>query len=269
MELLTLEQVKEAELRILVELDQVCNDNKLTYFLAYGTLLGAIRHGGFIPWDDDIDVWMPRDDYECLKSVLSRKTGRYQLLYPEQKESSHYSFYKYIDSWTKVVIENEIPVESLGVWIDIFPLDNYRDNTFWQNKIRMLKTIYFEIVHQKQIYTNNPINKIIKTILRVLFGRVDASRISILLDKTVQKYNKTDTAFNQAFLDELGKKEVFSKEWFADSVQVNFEGRQFAAPVGYEHILRQLYGDYLKLPPIDKRNPSHGFEACWRKTDEV
>ncbi len=118
-------EIKEIELKILIEFDRLCKENNLTYYLAFGTLLGAARHGGFIPWDDDIDVMMPRDDYERLLVGFNEwsQSDCYELkVYSDGY--SIYPFAKMVNNRT-VVTENFTRCEfKIGVWMDIFPLDN-------------------------------------------------------------------------------------------------------------------------------------------------
>ena len=138
MRLMSLEEHKKVQVDILVSFAKFCEENNLRYFMAYGTLLGAIRHKGFIPWDDDIDVWMPREDYNILIETFKSKNN-YQLIDPRGKMARH--------PYVKIIDINTIKIEklvdyregNLGVDIDVFPLDGQPDNerefVIWHNKL--------------------------------------------------------------------------------------------------------------------------------------
>ena len=122
-EIKTVEELQKIELEILKYIDKVCKENNLTYFLAYGTLIGAIRHKGFIPWDDDVDIQMPRDDYNKLCDILKEENGRYKLLDHKEGLGYIYPFAKVIDSNTRLIETGLTETVNMGVYIDIFPID--------------------------------------------------------------------------------------------------------------------------------------------------
>ena len=122
---LTVDDARKVELGILKYIDSVCRSNNIPYCLDYGTLLGAIRHKGFIPWDDDIDISMKRDDYERFVELMQSNTpSQYRLLTDKTCEGYYYEYGKMVDTSTRLVETDIMEIPEMGVWVDIFPKDN-------------------------------------------------------------------------------------------------------------------------------------------------
>ena len=241
-----LSQIKERELNILKRFDQYCKENGLKYFLAYGTLLGAVRHKGFIPWDDDIDVWMPKDDYNKL--IKQYKDNRFKLMSVEREKRNQYTyaFAKLVDSET-VLIEKVHPEQKLGIYIDIFPLDNLNDIG---KDLKLMKKRYDRINYFDTA-------KGVKGTILKLIGRKQLARINRILDS----FSK-DTGNYIGSCCVIGNQQVaFNKGWFAKTVDVLFEKNTFPAPIEYHKVLEKTYGDYMKYPSIEEQRPQHTFEA--------
>ena len=126
---LSLKEIQKIELDILLYLDKVCRENDIKYYLSSGTLLGAIKYQGFIPWDEDIDVIFLREDYNKLIKCFENETGRYKLLSIYNSKDYYYPFAKLVDTKT-TLIENSKPINDMGVYIDIVPMDGYLDDKF-------------------------------------------------------------------------------------------------------------------------------------------
>lgn len=265
MKQMTLEELKTTELDILTDVAEFCDKNGLKYFLAYGTLIGAVRHKGFIPWDDDIDIWMPRDDYNKFLKIYKSKDERYCAISPYDKISRH-SMAKVIDTKT-VKIEDYIDYKNgyLGVDVDIFPLDGVPDNaeTFkkWYKKITSYYSKYTYLVLKPKfgmrsfIFTN--------------LLKIAGVKRSALMDKA-QKMHKLYPYESSAYVGAIeskfnSSKNYFLKEWFDDSITVNFEDKQFKIPAHYDEILTQVYGDYMKLPPEDQQVTHHLNNNFWKE----
>ncbi len=259
MQSLTLEQIKRLELELLIEFDRICKDNNLYYTLCGGTLLGAVRHKGFIPWDDDIDVFMPRPDYERLLSgdeIKKEKTPRYMQFISWKNDLSYYPFLKMVDSRTHL----EVPfmdkkLECSNVWIDIFPVDGAprsekkMDRMFSANLLRrkiwlykMSNSNYGNIAKQFK-------KKLALQCLRV----INLKRLCDKLDSSAASCSYADSEDVAGMLWGYGPQERMKKNEFEKSIDMEFEGYIFKAPSNYDTYLRGLYGEYMKLPPLDKR----------------
>ena len=258
MKQLTVDEVKKIEFDVLANFADFCDENNLKYYLAYGTLLGAVRHKGFIPWDDDIDVYMPREDYNKLIEIFNNtnQNNRYELIAPKDR-LSYCSFVKIIDNKT---IKKEVGMgkRQLGVDIDIFPLDGQPeiDKAYvkWYKKLRTLyKRYWWHSLHFAKGYW--------KINLRVLLCKPFGISKAKCLDKAeklhkMYPYNESKYIGSIECLYDLADYR-YEKKWFDDYVLLEFEGKKFKAPVGYDEVLTKTYGDYMKLPPIEEQVTHH------------
>lgn len=246
-----LEQLKKVELDIFRVFIDVCKRLNLKYYIAGGTLLGAVRHSGFIPWDDDIDIGMPREDYEKFIEYGQNYLPDYYFLqsYKSDKQWLRH-FCKIRDSRTTFV---ESTVKHLninhGVWIDIFPLDfiNKKKQSFY-NKILAL--------NESNIFGCKTISRKIKVFMSkiITFKFSDKSAF----EKREKLLRKVKNGKYLAFFSgAYGEKEIFPKEWFDEGTLLDFEGVNVNAPKEYKKYLSQVYGDYMCYPPKEKRVPHH------------
>lgn len=263
---MTLEEVKKVQLNILQQVHQYCEDNNIVYFLAHGTLIGAIRHNGYIPWDDDIDIAMPRPDYDRFINTFNGKIEHLQVLsYPFNKDYL-YPIAKVQDLRTRV-IEQTVNKYPLGVNIDIFPIDGLPQNL---SKARsylsfMRQLGFLRILKQVTWSTNRSILKnIIIGLYRFISFPLTDRFLLCLIDKKARKYpfGKTDYAGTHVLFTLLY--EPVPKDAFLSTVYVTFENTMVKAPIGYDIWLRNIFGDYMQLPPIEKRVSHHAFEAYWK-----
>ena len=262
--------VKQVELNILRQFDALCREHQLTYLLAYGTALGAARHGGFIPWDDDIDVFMPRDDYDRLFSLYSGGSLATDLkLVSYHDESSIYSFFKLTDPGTRVVETYLREEYALGLWIDIFPLERIypedRDNalkTYRANARRLF------VKAQRVANTNVGATKLAvaaKKAIAPLTLPLNPYRIAATIDAASRGLHRPEPERPGQCLW-LCAMEPFNSTLCHDhdlhfpTVPVRFEGYEFPGPHEMERYLAQCYGDWRELPPESERH-AHFPEA--------
>ena len=256
---LSLAEHKQYQLGILKSVADFCDANGLRYYLAYGTLIGAVRHKGFIPWDDDIDLQMPRPDFE--KFIATYKDEVYKVVDPYSDMARH-SMLKVIDSRT-LKIENKVKYEdgqTMGIDIDIFPLDGQPESEtlyekYYNKKHRLLRKFNYIITDVKQYSLKSKIYRIVPYLIANLMTKnqiLDKLRkINAEFDYETSKYiGATDSMYNSI-------KNRNPREWYADVVALDFEEYKFKAPVGYHEILERMYGDYMALPPEDKQVAHH------------
>ena len=247
------QNVQSVCFEILNEFNRICTKHNLTYFLDFGTLLGAIRHEGFIPWDDDLDVAMLRDDYDKFISIVNDEIDD-RFYFDSMNTDSVYfeGFAKIRRNNTRFLKYDHALREypNLGIWIDIFPLDycpNDKTKEFimWKRSLNFNRNlICSKTAKYKSLMSLRSILK--KTVLffvplrLLLFNR----------KKLERRYYKKTQYLNSTHQPELVSYDV---NWFSSCKMVNFCGKEFPVPFGYNEILTKLYGSYMNLPPIEER----------------
>lgn len=251
-----LEKLKIIELNLFREFIRICNKYQLKWFALGGTCLGAVRHQGFIPWDDDIDVGMPRDQYEKFLQVAPSEipSSYFVQSYISDREFPA-NFAKLRDSNT-TFIEASLSSFNInhGVYIDIFPLDGYRKSMLFN----FLNALYSRRI--RYAFNNDYHNEgITASIKRKIIMAILPS-----LQSTVRKREKILSQFDYYLSDRIanycgawGKKEIVSNKCFGNGVQGFFEGIKINLPADYDLYLTSLYGDYMKLPPVEYRVTHH------------
>lgn len=255
-------QIKQLELGILDYIADKCHEHRLRYYLAYGTLLGAVRHQGFIPWDDDIDIAMPRPDYEKLIEIVKN-----DHLSPFRISSLHDADYYY--EWAKVydsrthVVETNVRTMKMGVWVDIFPLDGaVRPDhpSRWRFTLRTRPRV--AAVYTVLPPTNHVWMKPFVWLMWQICRSIGFRPFLRSTDRLSQRHNFDDSPYAGYLADHGSKKHIYHRNMFDNPIQLPFEGRQFYAPHDYDEMLRSLYGDYMQLPPEEQRLP-HRMNAYW------
>lgn len=247
-------------LNIMIWFHEICEKNNLTYFMLGGTMLGAVRHKGFIPWDDDMDVGMPRKDYMKFISLTSKLDDKNYLVESIYKSGKGFSYpaCKIYDKTTTLIEHTRRPLKR-GIFLDVFPLDAV---DFEPKKIKSILLKHKFLLAQRAALRKG--RKLLKN-LSVAFSRVipysDKLIIKrlILLDKKIINL-KTKNSSNYAnFYGAWGIKEVIPISVFGRPKLYEFEGKHFYGPERFDDYLRNLYSNYLELPPIEKRKTHHDF----------
>ena len=247
------------ELDLLSKFDKICKKHNLTYFLAYGTLLGAVRHKGFIPWDDDVDVIMFRDDYEKLATLSKEFESPYFLQVPTKDED-------YYLSWIKVRNSNTTAFSTRsgyrkfnqGIFLDIFVLDNFVYEKAQEN-YEIVRNLLMEIGTSMKLNKPDVEGKDITRIEEYLKRKVNPIKNYQKVNKMAQQFNDIDTKYVFQSTNTVYdlEKYVYLREDFLKTIDLKIEGLSFMAPVGYERILKTIYGNYMELPPTEKRGDWH------------
>lgn len=265
MQEISVKEKKDISLRILEEVHNFCVKNNIKYFLGYGTLLGAIRHKGFIPWDDDIDICMLRDDYEIFKKKFYKED---LSLISNLNESCYpLTFTKISNEKTFGLLYNEIHL-NYGVAIDVFPIDDYPNNEVLrkqffkkQDNLSVLYRIALSCnyIRHKDFYTD--ITK------KILSKFISARRLSRKIDKYANRFNSKEAAFAGCVVEIPNHKMEISKKSNYDSqILLPFENKCFFAPIGWDDILKSIYGDDYMIPPdIKDRKSAHTETYYWKE----
>lgn len=263
---LTSEEIKKLqrhELEMCKSFVSVCQTLNLTYYLMGGTMLGAVRHSGYIPWDDDLDVGMPRKDYEVFLERGQRLLPENYFIQTHLSDPEYpYNFAKLRDTETAFI---ETAVKDFhinhGVFIDIFPLDIYPDNKIIQIILETQKKLT-EVRIRDELYFEDTPEYSIK------------SKIAVRLSKLIYPDYRSAVLARERFIKSCkrGKKlanhggawkqrEIVPASWYGSGKLVDFEGIQLRIPTSSDHWLHQVYGDYMKMPPKEKRVAHHYTEV--------
>lgn len=257
MKKLNLKEIQKLEFDILIYFSDICKEYGLRYGLTSGTLLGAVRHKGFIPWDDDIDVVMPRPDYIKFIEIMETRHGRYKVKTPYKELDYIYEYAKLINCDTVLIEDPDGLNFKMSVYIDVFPVDGLPENINHQRrtikKIKKIQRIYSIIVRApyKVKYVHGVKREIWYVLLLLKKLKIDKIVLKVLDFKSM-KY-KFDESKYCAVLTGQGMKEVFSYEEYSLKGKVVFEGREFRTYTHPEKYLQQFFGDYMKLPPYEQR----------------
>lgn len=259
---LTLKERQSISLEIMKNVHNFCVENGIRYYLISGTLLGAIRHKGFIPWDDDIDIMMPRPDYEKFLELYVDKNNK--VLRPQE---GMYSYAKVYDARTiKYEYGRDYHNKRIfGIDIDIFVLDGIINDTKILDKIYKKEAVLEKLI----ILANQPIMKkgILKAINRIIPRIIGAKRLVKVREKNASQfdYDKSDFVVRMRYCSK-GFTGIMKKEDYEPPVLVKFEDCEFYAPNNYDLWLSNFYGDYMKLPPKEKQ-VAHECNCFWRENE--
>ena len=249
------DELKKALFDITLDVVKYCDAHNLKYIMIGGTLLGAVRHKGFIPWDDDIDLGMPREDYDRLHELVKTEPiGDNYKLVSITANNSPYPFAKVLDMNTKIVNSNTSLHTEL--WVDIFPLDGYNtldEKTLIRNHKKMNRlALLLENACCKYGNGKTLFRRIAKTPV-IAFSRIKgAEYYGKKMDKIAQQYPLSTSPY-AAGSAWGGIKAALPKEKMLTTCELEFEGTMLKAPVGYKEYLEKMYGDYMTLPPENQR----------------
>lgn len=256
----SLAEMRRIQLDILEKVDVFCRKNNLRYSLGGGTLLGAIRHKGYIPWDDDVDIMMPRPDYETF---LRSFDGLYQhlvLQHYKNSPSCMKTFAKIYDDRT-VLVEK---IQKCGVYIDVFPIDGLPSELELPGYIEEINSCARWLYRTTNILA---FDKNIWHIIKYFIRRViDPSRSDVVrkLEECLTKYPFDSSEFAGAIVGRYAEKEHMKADVFKSFINVSFENKVFMAISDYDSYLKKHYGRYMELPPKENRVSNHNYNAWWK-----
>lgn len=261
------EELKKIQMDILQHVCDFCSKNDIKVFLSGGTLIGAVRHHGYIPWDYDIDVMMLREDYDKFINEYTQLDGSsYKLISYETDKTLPLTFAKVIDSRT--VLHDELSGSyPMGVYIDIFPIEKVPKSHELQKKLYHKTKFYINLFLLKQFSFAKRRGILINAVLfigKLILSLIPTSIITAKVIKTAKSYNNIDTDLCGCVVWGYGIREIHPLKDMEKAIIMDFEDRRFPVPIGYDSYLHYVYGDYMKLPPIEEQVSHHHFEAYWK-----
>lgn len=259
----------KCELIIAKEIKRLCEENGIKYFIIAGTLLGAVRHKGFIPWDDDMDIGMLREDYEKFLEIARKNLGEEFFLQTTETDCA------YGLNFAKILLKNTSLSEGTasknsvkGIFIDVFPFDAVPENAEETEKHK--KRTYFlrRLLLAKQNYKvcgeKEYVKRLVYFALKIVSVFFSRARLSEKLDSECGRYNESGR-MPQKIVNIGGAygydKETILREWVDGTVELPFENITLSAPAGYKSYLEYFYGDYMTPPPEDKRYNRHSVKS--------
>lgn len=260
---LSLREIQLETLKVLKKVKEICEKENIEYFLGYGTLLGAVRHKGFIPWDDDIDIIMPRKEYEkfinyCIYN--KEKLGYFSLKHYRTCKEYIYPIARFCDMRYRIEYSGAKDY-GLGLFVDIYPFDgiNLSDNNL-KRKININKFFINICGMKKYKWSKNRFKGIIKYLFFILIRKINLNSLLKKIDKLGQKYMYENTEYvNCVIWEDLEK--IIPKDIFKETLKIEFEGELYKAPKKYDKFLKIHYGNYMKLPPINKQVGHHYYRV--------
>ena len=258
-----IDEIRRIELGILEDVDAFCKARGISYFLCGGTLIGAIRHKGFIPWDDDIDIGMLRPDYDRFIAEYESPCHAVRSL---ETDSYVDAFAKVVDTRT-IVVEDDFAIGGLGIWIDVFPFDGAPGPDFdphaerdwrWTKKLLRFRNLPF---FRPGYTAKQRLGLLLSLPVRLISNRCLAGR----LRRIAARYSVAGSPFVGCLVSTYPcRRELLPRAAFDGETPVEFEGRTFPAMSGWREYLASLYGDYMTPPPPEKRKSTHRFRAWWK-----
>ncbi|HEX0860391.1 TPA: LicD family protein [Streptococcus pneumoniae] len=253
-------KIQSKELELLKVLTNICEENNLTYYALGGTLLGAVRHKGFIPWDDDIDIGMPREDYEKFKILAPN-------LLPSNLKIVNNPLNLDITQLVDKNVIVKIANSESNVFIDIFPLDGYLEKGFFAAKLHSFRLLFqrmlckISVLDQLEDKDRGTVENLIVKISKMLRIQKVLPKDTLVenLHKVIQKYDFKTSRYVGNVLGRYREREIVPREYFKEPVSLIFEDTMINCPTKYKEYLNEIYGDYMKLPSVEDR-VAHNIE---------
>ena len=268
-----LKEIQAIAMNILGQIAKLCEELNLRYYLIYGTLLGAVRHQGYIPWDDDLDIMMPREDHDILIAYLRENIAKYhnlEVFNHENNPKYPYMITRISDQRYRLIMNNEKEY-GMGVFVDIYPFDGLgqtkKEALRYARKGDLLSSLCYQATRRRFAFeaTRTTLRKIVKLPIFIVAHLCGKNFFQARLQKLarVKSYDKNEYV-GCIIWHESGAKTIFPRKWFEGHQILLFGSESFRVPIEYEAFLEHVYGDYMKLPPLKDRVGRHGYKIFER-----
>lgn len=264
------DEARTLELNLLIKFADFCKKENLRYYLAYGTLIGSVRHKGFIPWDNDVDVVMPRPDYMKFSELVQEASMDEYIEVLDYHKIRTFPFIKLIDNRTRLKEHFLVTEGSSGIYIDIFPLDGFPAEKEEQMKLFKKAAFFYKQYAFANYRFNTGANagkRLIKNLLYPFSRLISSYYVCEKLNNLCKGYDYESADMVGNIVWGFDEREIISKDCFQNEYG-EFEGHQFCIPKGFDKYLTQCYGNYMELPPKEERI-THQFEAEWKDEAEI
>lgn len=274
---LTISEMRAVQLEMLDRLDKVCREHGLRYYLCGGTLLGAVRHKGYIPWDDDIDVNILRPDLDRLLEITGGKLGDgLVIVKPGERKDKSLIFYRIYNEKTLLVSRNQkLGTEArTNIFIDVFPVDALPSSSLANKMVYLWSGFLISLGNMSavgRVVGTSRKKRFVKSLLLPIAKLHSTDRWNEITDRFARKRNYEKARYVGVINTEAAHRfnERILKSEYEPAVEVEFEGKRYPAPKGWDIYLRNLYGaDYMELPPAEKRESHHDFQAFLLEGEE-
>ena len=249
-------QIREVEIEILDYVVEICEKNNIEYYLDFGTLLGAIRHEGFIPWDDDIDIAMPRKDYEKFLEICQNIKSPTFFLQTCRTDKEYYQNFAKMRNSDTTFIENNMKHLNFnhGIYIDIFPIDSFPEKSLLQ----YLKLAVAVSINKMCTLTKNPYAFMpyrIAKIIQLLFKPIKVTAYNGIIDKILR--NNKQSKYLYSLENGFDFNKIIQTALLKEKTMHKFEMKEYKIPKNFDDYLKILYGDYMQFPPANERVSPH------------
>ena len=258
-----LRELQLKELDILKDCLEIMKKNNLRYYMLGGTFLGAVRHKGFIPWDDDIDIGMPRDDYDKFCEIAKRELNKPLILSCFLEDENYNEYISRVVNEDILLFRDDSKVHRIvNLWIDIFPLDGLPNNSVLRN-LHKINLLFLRLLLQYSNFEKGVNMKKERNVIEAILIKIgplvskvcrfDVKKRLLAIDKSLRHYKYEQSKYVVNFMGAYKFKEMFPRKIYEDCTEYQFEDLFLPAPRDYDKVLSQMYGDYMKLPEENQR----------------